>query len=345
MKEKLIIVTIFILYCCEVPETYHWEKDISFQNVLSKSSGQIILLDFETEWCGWCKKLDQNTYTDTDVINFANKHIISMKVDAEKGAGIELAKKYNVTGYPTIVFINNNGEEIDRIVGYKDPIPFLKELKRIQTGKNTLPTLLTEFQTDPKNFSTLFKLTKKYEAMGDIISAKKMIDIILDLNVDSANTGQFFEILYNARDNQDPIELIEYIHNNSDGNYLTVAIQEAMYLVRKDGTNSLLEAELYFKLINSLEKVSPPILNSYAWRMSELGLNLDIALEKVNIAIEEVKDDNQKYMFIDTKAEILWKLDRIQESIVEIKKCISFEPNNEYYKEQLEKFQKSLKHT
>ena len=87
--------------------------------------------------------------------------MINLKIDAEKGEGIELAEKYNIRGFPTIVFTNNRGDEIDRIVGYKDPDQFFSELSRIKSGRNTLPTLLIDFQTNPNNFSTLFKLTKK----------------------------------------------------------------------------------------------------------------------------------------------------------------------------------------
>jgi len=342
MKRTMLTFILLIFYSCENSEAYRWEKDTSFETVLSKSNGKIILLDFETEWCGWCKKLDENTYSDENVKNFGKTHLLSMKIDAEKGEGIELAKRYNVRGFPTIVFTNNDGEEIDRIVGYRDPIPFLNELRRVQSGRNTLPSLLQDYHRDPEKFSTLFKLAKKYEAMGDQLSAKEMIDAILSANVDSAGTGKFFEILYDSKESQDPRDLIKYINNN-EGSYLTSAIQEAMYLVRKNGNNPALEADLYLKLINYPEEKTPSMLNTFAWRMSELEMNLDVAINKVNEAIVRVKDKSQKYMFIDTKAEILWKLNKTEDAIVEIKKCINFEPDNKYYQEQLEKFKLSIK--
>jgi tetratricopeptide (TPR) repeat protein len=75
--------------------------------------------------------------------------------------------------------------------------------------------------------------------------------------------------------------------------------------------------------------------------MSELKLNLDLALEKVNWAIENEIDEKNKHMYIDTKAEVLWKMGRVEEAIAEIEKCISFDSEDKYYGEQLEKFQKS----
>ena len=69
-----------------------------------------------------------------------------MKIDAEKGEGIDLAKQYGVRGFPTIIFANDKGIEVDRIIGYRPPESFLKELKRIYSGKNTLPEMLEDFQ-------------------------------------------------------------------------------------------------------------------------------------------------------------------------------------------------------
>jgi len=69
---------------------------------------------------------------------------------------------------------------------------------------------------------------------------------------------------------------------------------------------------------------------------------MDLALEKIIWAIDQVTDEEQKYMFLDTKAELLWKMGRVDEAISEIEKCITYKPEDTYYNEQLEKFKKSL---
>ena len=117
--------------------------------------------------------------------------MVSFKIDAEKDYGVELVKKYTVSAYPTIVFLNDKGGEIDRIVGYLPPDKFLKELKRIHNGSNTLPALLLDLQLNPTKFSTLFRLIKKYENMNEKELAKEMIDTILSADTDSAGTAAF----------------------------------------------------------------------------------------------------------------------------------------------------------
>ena len=265
-----------------------------------------------------------------------------MKIDAEKGEGIELAKQFGIRGFPTIVFANEKGEEIDRIVGYMPPEPFLKELNRIQSGKNTLPALLEDFQQNPSKFSILFKLAKKYESMDDPGSAKRMVNAILAEGTDSAGTAEFFSILYDARETRDPIPLIAYADKNPDSENSTVALEEAMWFVRRAGDNHEHEANLYVRVIKGKKEPNPGMLNGFAWRMSELEQHLDFALDKVTWAIENEPDEKNKHMYIDTKAELLWKMGRVDEAISEIEKCVKFDPEYKYYKKQEEKFQNAL---
>ena len=264
-----------------------------------------------------------------------------MKIDAEKGEGIELAKQFGVRGFPTIIIANENGQEVDRIVGYMPPEPFLEKLNQIKNGINTLPTLLGELELDGTKFSTLFKLANKYENMNDKASAREMINAILEAGTDSSGAAAFQSILYDARETRDPTPLIIYADKNPDSENSSAALEEAMWFVRGIGDDPDLEADLFIRFVNGMKEPNPGLLNGFAWRMSELEKNLDHALEKVNWAIENEADEKNKHMYIDTKAEVLWKMGRVEEAIAEIEKCISFDSEDKYYGEQLEKFQKS----
>lgn len=98
-----------------------WKFDMVAALQEAKSSGKPVMVDFYTEWCGWCKKLDSDTYTNSNVQKLAEK-FICVKVDAEKTP--EIAARYGVSGYPTIVFLNSSGTPVERIVGYEGPASF-----------------------------------------------------------------------------------------------------------------------------------------------------------------------------------------------------------------------------
>ena len=89
--------------------------------------------------------MDNDTFSDKKIIDFANNYLISLKIDAEKGSGPKHKEKYRVRGYPTIIILDSSGSELDRIVGYLPPENFLKELNRIKNGTNTLSDLQLKY--------------------------------------------------------------------------------------------------------------------------------------------------------------------------------------------------------
>lgn len=79
-----------------------------WQNVLMQAKAQkkLIFVDIYTTWCGPCKEMDKKTFTESSVGDKFNARFINYKVDAEKGFGVNLAKRYNVTSYPTCLFVD-----------------------------------------------------------------------------------------------------------------------------------------------------------------------------------------------------------------------------------------------
>jgi thiol:disulfide interchange protein len=107
-------------------------KDLSFANAMkqAKKEKKIIMVDYYTTWCGWCKRLDRDTYSSDELGKYADENIISLKLDAEKGEGMGLAKKSGISGFPTIIFYNGDGKEIYRVVGYKPAPAFIQEMMK-----------------------------------------------------------------------------------------------------------------------------------------------------------------------------------------------------------------------
>jgi len=74
----------------------NWKKAYAGATAEAKASGKLIMIDFYTDWCGWCKKLDADTYPAPEVVKQADS-FVSIKLNAEKDAdGIRLAKKFGI---------------------------------------------------------------------------------------------------------------------------------------------------------------------------------------------------------------------------------------------------------
>jgi thiol-disulfide isomerase/thioredoxin len=67
---------------------------------------KIIFIDTYTTWCGPCKQMDKEVFSQAAAGNKFNETFINYKVDAEKGEGIILAKKFGVSSYPTLLFVD-----------------------------------------------------------------------------------------------------------------------------------------------------------------------------------------------------------------------------------------------
>ena len=103
---------------------------------LSKSSGKPIFLDIYATWCGPCKRLKSKTFNNREVGDFYNENFINLAFDGENGEGKMLAEKYQVKGYPTLLFLNEKGEVISRSMGFVSPKEFISLGKTALNQKN-----------------------------------------------------------------------------------------------------------------------------------------------------------------------------------------------------------------
>ncbi|MBW6480427.1 MAG: thioredoxin family protein [Bacteroidales bacterium] len=97
-------------------------SEISWQKALqeSKSEDKLIFIAFHTEWCGICKRMKRNTFSDAQPGLLFNQKFINLSLDAEKGEGKTLAEIYNVRRYPTLLFVNDEGEVIASATGFQN---------------------------------------------------------------------------------------------------------------------------------------------------------------------------------------------------------------------------------
>ncbi len=98
---------------------------------LAEKQNKKIFLYFHADWCTFCKKLEQTTFGNREVIEYLNENFISISVDSDMEKS--LSKKFGVRGLPTLFYLKPNSDRIHGRPGYIDEVSFLKILKYINT--------------------------------------------------------------------------------------------------------------------------------------------------------------------------------------------------------------------
>lgn len=138
---RYLILLLLPFSACSQGANVNW---MSFNQAMeaSKTTKKKIFIDFYTDWCGWCKKMDAATFTDPEVVAYMNEHYYSVKFNAEKEGPIVIGdttyaimpeKGRNGThglavtllqgkmAYPSFVFLDENFNLLSPLPGYQTP--------------------------------------------------------------------------------------------------------------------------------------------------------------------------------------------------------------------------------
>jgi len=131
-----------LLFSCMKPAQKGIEREKEYRNIVFETDYNDVLktaqlqhkpifMDVYTDWCGWCKKLDETTYNDPELIKYFNTNFIPLKVNAEykQGPGVKL--KYNIHSYPRLLFLDSTGKVLLTISGYRTAPKLLEAAKKV----------------------------------------------------------------------------------------------------------------------------------------------------------------------------------------------------------------------
>ncbi len=107
----------------------HLSDSISLDRVLqiAKQQNKPVFVYFTAEWCLPCKFLKAEIFTEPNLHTYMNSSYINYEVDIALFAGLDLVDLYKIEHYPTLLFLNQSGKEIERIVGSTDAVTLINE--------------------------------------------------------------------------------------------------------------------------------------------------------------------------------------------------------------------------
>jgi len=108
-------------YTGPVPRQIAWEHDLHTAITSAEDGNRVVVVDVYTSWCGWCKRMDQDIYSDPQVAALGREAVF-LKLNAEdNGEGQRFAREARVRGYPTTIILDSRGRQLQQQAGYFSP--------------------------------------------------------------------------------------------------------------------------------------------------------------------------------------------------------------------------------
>ncbi len=135
MPKALIATLVLAFQLLASQATFAIEREINWTEEYeaaiqrAATTNSIVLLHFYGDYCPPCKLLDKKTFHDPALVSKMNEHLVAVKVNADRRR--DLAQKYQVTRWPTDIYLFPNGDEIYRGVSNADPAVYCKTIERV----------------------------------------------------------------------------------------------------------------------------------------------------------------------------------------------------------------------
>ncbi len=121
----------------------------------AKSENKLVFMDCYTTWCGPCKMLAKQVFTQKEVGDYFNPNFVNVKMDMEKGEGIDLAKKYEVRAYPTLLWLNGEGEVVHKMIGGGSPQKLIDVANTANNPEKNWAAVDTKYKAGEKSIEFL----------------------------------------------------------------------------------------------------------------------------------------------------------------------------------------------
>ena len=329
----------------------------TFAEVLAKAEAEnkLVFIDFWADWCGWCKRLDKDTFSD-DAVVATMKDFLCFSVDTESETGQPIAERFSVRPLPTLIVLEPDGTVRDRWSGYLPPDGFILEIERIVRNEGTVGALTKAVEANPKDLEARWALAQKLQQMGDESGFEAQVAAIVELDPKGehpiSRRMKLAQLSQAALSSPDPqaTDLLAFLDGETDSKMLfeghELITRICSYRLKKDtgeaadGHAKQLVASYRIAWKHCPEEYTSSFGNGLAWSFWTQRERLDaeakaFALEVIEKAAELSPEDAN---LLDTLACTLFMNGQQERAIEVAEKCVALAPDNAEFKERLQTF-------
>ncbi len=275
MKKIISGISIFCSIVISAQETAIQFQELPFKDIIAKAKKEkkLVFIDAYAAWCGPCKMMEKNVFTQKSVSDYYNTNFVNARFDMEKGEGRDIAAKYGVRSYPTYLFLNGEGELVSQNTGYMEGSLFVAMAQDINSPGNKKGSLKERFASGEKDPEFLINIMK-LNSNTDYEFAKKASERYFE------NKKKTEEIT------KDEIGLLLYfIKSSEDNNYNVFTARKAEIIkFLPEETYNEFNAQLKLAKVveQSIDDKNKKINDDYFMKTAEPLVGKQAAMTKLN---------------------------------------------------------------
>ena len=219
----------------------------------AKSEGKPLFVDFYAVWCGPCKKMEKQIFTQPEVGEYFNKHFVAVQLDAEKPENVDVAKTYKVEAFPTLGIFDGEGKALSINVGYMNAQELMAMAKTAVGEVKGFEQLYKEYRQNPNDLTIqqdLLTLAPQFLTTQDgmdaekwVVRVRKIYQTYIEKKMSDnslINRKDYIIIGYLGGDDEETTyRLVDYISKNMDAWMAAVGEPAAYYVVEKNDERML----------------------------------------------------------------------------------------------------------
>ncbi len=219
----------------------------------AKSEGKPLFVDFYAVWCGPCKKMEKQIFTQPEVGEYFNKHFVAVQLDAEKPENVDVAKTYKVEAFPTLGIFDGEGKALSINVGYMNAQELMAMAQTAVGEVKGFEQLYKEYRQNPNDLTIqqdLLTLAPQFLTTQDgmdaekwVVRVRKIYQAYIEKKMSDnslINRKDYIIIGYLGGDDEETTyRLVDYISKNMDAWMAAVGEPAAYYVVEKNDERML----------------------------------------------------------------------------------------------------------